>query len=583
MSRDGKEPDAIMLNSFEEALRHRGPDGSGRHVNSSVAMLQTRLAIIDLATGDQPLHAFRPSGDKVTLIANGEIFNYPELRDGLRECKFSTASDCEIPLHIYLRDGVQFAAQLRGMYAIAIHDPKKGRLILSRDPFGIKPLYYAETATAFAFASEAQALIRGGFVNAELDDSKACEMLQLQFTTGKTTPFKAIKRVLPGETLVVHSGRIIERQSISALPHYQLEYNDTRKSVLALDEAFEESVRSHQLSDVPYGMFLSGGVDSSALIAMMRRLNEKPVQAFTIGFDGSGDMPDERLHAARVAKSVGAIHTEVGFNKHDFWSLLPRVAAALDDPVADYAAVPTFKLAHFANQAGLKVILSGEGGDEILAGYGRYRRQARPWFFGGRRMWEKGILSGLGVLKDHGVGWRRGIQDVEDNLPVGMSPLQRAQALDCNDWLPNDLLTKIDRCLMAHGIEGRVPFVDRFFANFGFGLPDSCKVKGGQGKWILRKWLEQELPESEPYTKKRGFTVPVGEWIFVAGKRLGPLIAQQPGIQALCHKEKIATLFTTSGKRQSQAQWVLLFFALWHQHHILGRPVEGDTFDMLDC
>jgi len=579
--RDGSAPDASMLDALEKALEHRGPDGSGRHMDGAVGMVQTRLAIIDLVTGNQPLQARGPRGGLVTLIANGEIYNYCELRQELKSVPFETNSDCEPPLYLYLRDGVTFARCLRGMYTIAIHDPQMDRLVLSRDPFGIKPLYYVETPYFFAFASEPQALIKAGLARPDVHMAVVRELLQLQFTTGSRTPFSSIQRVLPGETIVVRAGRIIERHHLPALPGIGTSNPSETEALSHLDVALNDSVSMHQRADVPYGMFLSGGVDSSVLIAMMRRLNENPIQAFTIGFGPDASVPDEREHAKRVAKAVGAEHTEVSFSRNDFWSLLPSVAASLDDPVADYAVLPTYKLAATVRDVGLKVILSGEGGDEIFAGYGRYRRAARPWFVGGRRMRHQGVLERFGILREDTLAWRDGIEAVERALPIGYSGIQNGQALDCADWLPNDLLTKVDRCLMAHGIEGRVPFVDVPFAAFAFALSDRLKVRHRTGKWLMRKWLKSALPESEPFTRKRGFSVPVAAWLEEKGNKLGPLVADQPGIEALCRKETTAAIFRAKGKREGQAQWVLLFYALWHQHHVLGKSAEGETLDML--
>jgi asparagine synthase (glutamine-hydrolysing) len=578
--KNGSTPEASVLDRLEAALAHRGPDGAGRHVKGDTALLQTRLAIIDLKTGDQPLYA-DSLGAQVALVANGEIYNHLELRADMAGRPFKTKSDCEAPLQLYVTEGVGFAKRLRGMYAIAIHDRATDRLVLARDPFGIKPLYYVETLSHFAFASEAQALVKAGLAPAELDDAKAVELLQLQFTTGAMTPFAAIRRVLPGETLVVRAGRIIERHRIAALPSPSPQDLTAERAVYQLDEVLEDSVGMHQRSDVPYGMFLSGGIDSSVLLAMMNRLNDRPVQAFTIGFGLDAGVPDEREHARAVAKAAGAEHNEVEFDAADFWSLLPAVAQALDDPVCDYAAVPTFKLARAAKRAGLKVILSGEGGDEMFAGYGRYRRAARPWLLGGRAMRRRGTFDGLGVLRAGGSGWRNGWAAAERGLRKGLSPIQRVQALDCAEWLPNDLLTKVDRCLMAHGVEGRVPFLDPAVAGFAFPLPDSFKVRRSMGKWLLRRWLETGLPESKPFSKKRGFTVPVGPWIAKEGARLGPMVAKQAGIERLCRPDTVAQLFKATGRREAAAQWALLFYALWHQHHIVGDRAEGDVFAVL--
>ncbi|MEQ8195503.1 MAG: asparagine synthase (glutamine-hydrolyzing) [Rhodospirillales bacterium] len=587
MTVNGAPPRETDLDALKEALRHRGPDGDGRYVSGGTGLVQTRLAIIDLKTGDQPLYADQGGGNRCALVANGEIYNYIELRHQLGLGLFKTESDCEPPLHLYLRHGREFTRYLRGMYAIAIHDPKNDRLVLARDPFGIKPLYYAETAHGFAFASEPQALLAAGLVKPSVRREALYELLQLQFTCGPESIFEGIRRVLPGETVTVEKGRTTDRWRLPALPEGAPKEMDIAAALHGLDDALNHSIALHQRSDVPYGMFLSGGVDSSVVLAMMNRHNVEPVHAFTVGFPGQ-QVHDERHHARMVARAAGATHTEVEFTGSDFWTLLPRVAAAMDDPAADYAVLPTFRLAQAAKEAGLKVILSGEGGDELFAGYGRYRRAGRWRLFGGRRMRHRGILDGLGVLRDERAAskWRDGIARAEKEAALpGRTPLQIAQATDCADWLAHDLLAKLDRCLMAFGVEGRVPLLDREMADFAFPLADHLKTKHRFGKWVLRKWLETGLPDAKPFSRKRGFTVPVGPWIAEGADRIAPLVARQPGIAEICKPDIVEALFknAASGKsgRAGKAAWVLLFYALWHQAHVLGRKPAGDAFEAL--
>ncbi len=340
MTQKGETPSSALLQAMGAALRHRGPDGDGHYRAGDVGIVQTRLAIIDLQTGEQPL--YEPGG--AALVANAEIYNYIELRAALPGAVFSTGSDCETPLHLYRRHGIGFTAHLRGMYAIALHDPAAGRLILARDPFGIKPLYYLETATGFAFASEPSALLAAGLAPAQLVRQVRNELLQLQFTTGRETIFAGIQRLLPGETVVVARGRIVERHLRAALPSGAPLAIDEIEGIGQLDEILADSVLLHQRSDVPYGMFLSGGIDSAAVLAMMARLNDTPVKAFTAGFTNTG-VHDEREQARAVAASVGAEHVMVEFGEVDFWRLLPEIVAAVDDPTADYAILPTYKLA----------------------------------------------------------------------------------------------------------------------------------------------------------------------------------------------------------------------------------------------
>ena len=580
MTADGRPPEDEVLSLLSAALAHRGPDGRGRHAEGGVGMIQTRLAIIDLETGDQPIYA--PGG--AALVANAEIYNYVELRAGMTDTDFRTRSDCEPALHLYLRHGPDFARDLRGMYAIAIHDPGQGRLVLARDPFGIKPLYYAETGAGFAFASEPRALLEAGLVGRSLDPRARGELLQLQFTCGRETAFEGISRLLPGETMVVEGGRIASRSRLDSLPAAGPEAWSEPEAARLLNEALTDSVTIHQRSDVPYGMFLSGGVDSSAVLALMRELNAEPVRAFTAGFGGTA-VHDERDHARAVAAAAGARFRSVEFGEADFWRLLPAITRAMDDPAADYAILPTYKLAALAREEGLKVILTGEGGDEWFAGYGRYRRARRWRLFGGRPMRRDGAFDGLGILADAASHWRAGYARAEaDADRPGRTALQAAQAVDCADWLPNDLLTKLDRCLMAHGVEGRTPFLDPRVAGVAYRLPDRLKVKGGLGKWLLRRWLHERLPEARPFTAKRGFTVPVGGWMAGRGRELGPLVAAQPGVAEACLPGTVESLFASldgSAGKPARAAWILLFFALWHRALILGREPGGDVFETL--
>lgn len=576
---DGSPPPSLAIDAMLQAIAHRGPDGEGRYTQRSVVLAQKRLAIIDLATGDQPL--FGPAA--TALVANGEIYNYVELKQDAHGYNFTTNSDCELPLYTYARDQGHFAKHLRGMYGIALDDPNAPELYLSRDPFGIKPLYYAENDFGFAFASEPQALIRAGLVAPEIVQSKARELLQFQFTTGAQTIFHRIKRVLPGETLGIRTGRVNSRSQEPALPDGPPSAIDEDYAILQLERALLDSVMVHQRSDVPYGMFLSGGIDSSALLACMMRLNDRPVRAFTAGFPGR-DVHDERAHARAVAKAAGAEHIEIEVTAEDFWRELPAIVATMDDPAADYAIIPSYMLARAARRE-VKVVLCGEGGDELFGGYGRYRSAMRPWLLGGRPMRRKGSLDGLGILREENNTWRDGIAVAEAEASGnGRTKLQIAQATDCADWLPHDLLIKLDRCLMAHGVEGRTPFLDPVVANFAFRLPDTLKVRGRTGKYLLRQWLARALPESKPFEKKRGFTVPVAEWMSTEAKQLGLLVARSPGIASLCYPEAVQKLFESmiGNKHAGVACWQLLFYALWHRAHIEGGRTNLPIMETLE-
>lgn len=564
-----------VLTALAGALAHRGPDGQGSHARDGVHLLHTRLSIVDLEGGNQPL----VSDDGVALIANAEIYNDPSLR-GVLAADFKTGSDCESALHLYRRDGVGFAAGLRGMYAIAIHDPAARRLVLARDPFGIKPLYYAETPAGFCFASEAQALVACGVVTARLNTPARNEVFGTQFSAGSETPFSGIFRVLPGETIVVEGGRITQRLHRSAVVSQPARARTDTDAVAEFGTVWEDAVLAHQRADVPFGMFLSGGIDSCAVLASMAKLNAKPVLAFTAAFPGTA-AHDERAAARAAAMAVGAIHVEVDVTAADFWAALPAIAEAMDDPVTDYAVVPTYLLAKQAARD-VKVVLTGEGGDELFAGYGRYRAAVRPLF--PKRPWRRPLFAFDGLrnpLKD----WRRSIDAAECSAAAaGFKGLGAAQAVDIAAWLPGDLLTKLDRCLMAHGLEGRVPFLDPQVAAFAFSLPDRQRVRG-RGKWVVRQWLSENFRVANAFLPKRGFTVPVAEWIAAEGRRLGPLVARQSGVAELCHPAAVERLFAglAPGSRGGNAAWMLLFYALWHRRHMLGLRPVGDVFSTLSA
>ncbi len=575
MMRDGKLLDVRLLDRLERALAHRGPDSKGRFISRDVGLLNTRLAIIDLATGGQPL--YEPRG--AVLVANAEIYNDPEIRQQLREVDFATRSDCEVVLHLYRRDGVGFVDALRGMYAIALYDPTSHRLILSRDPFGIKPLYYVETGESFAFASEPQALLSAGLAHRSLRSPARAELLQLKFTTGAGTIFSEIRRVLPGETLIVSDGSILERRRRAALKEGPAPTVDYQDALRQLDSVLVDTVEHHLRSDVPYGLFLSGGIDSAALAGLMAHAGAKPLVTFTAAFPGS-TAADEFPYAQRVARFIGAEHHVVEMAASDFWHLAPRVAAVLDDPTTDAAALPTYALAQAA-QRQLKVVLTGEGGDEMFCGYSRYYRARRFYGLFTHMARSRGEFNGLGDMNGALDQWRDGLSrtELEQSLS-GRSFIQTLQAIDCAEWLPNDLLTKVDRCLMAHGLEGRTPFLDPVVADFAFRLPDGTKATRTMAKRLLRDWLAAHMPAAEPYRKKTGFNPPIVEWIADRQTVLQKLVAHQPGIREIFRREDVGNAFANLHKHH-QAAWSLVFYALWHSHHVLEVPCDGTIEDVL--
>ena len=560
------------------ALTHRGPDGIRTESVAGAALAHARLSIIDLEGGWQPLHA---AGG--TICGNGEIYNFVELaaEHGLSDV-LTTGSDFEPLLHLYAREGEAAFRRLRGMYALCLIGPD-GRAFLARDPFGIKPLYIMEHRGGLAFASEPRAFFAAGMMQKVLDDEAARELLELNYVLGERGIFQGLRRLAPGEVVEVRDGRIVSGRRQSSLtfmgrvasgarrvgkdgsspaphsgPHFPTlaasppvpPHEGEGKLLDRLDQVLEDSVRVHQRSDVPYGLFLSGGIDSAAIATLMSRLNERPVTAFTCGFDAPG-AKDERAQAERVARALDLDWRETTFGEEDFWRILPQVAWALDDPTADYATLPTYKLAEAAKGT-LTVVLTGEGGDELFGGYGRYRRALRPAWLGGRPAEPRGVSPQ--VLS----AWREAARP-----PPNLTRLQAAQWADIVTWLPNDLLLKLDRCLMAHGLEGRTPFLDPAVAAFAWPLADRFKVRGGYGKWLLRKWLERTCPAAAPWAKKQGFTVPVEAWIAPRAADLA---------QNLSKVEAVRRLVPDAAQRMQggEGRWPVLFFAVWALIHLEG-------------
>ena len=554
------------------AIAHRGPNGIRVEAMPGLAVGHARLSIIDLEGGWQPLHH---DGD--VLIGNGEIYNYLELATEFDLAgRLATGSDFEPLLQLFPRLGDGVFERLRGMYGLCLRaDPRTtggAPALLARDVFGIKPLYTRQiehlAGEATLFASEPRALFAADGASPKLDPLRAEELLALNYTVGAKTVFHGVARLAPGAVTSNPELRAFVATTRAPTPISE------GAALAKLDAMLEDSVRLHQRADVPYGLFLSGGVDSAAIATLMARLNSRPVTAFTCGFEDANlaaeGAVDERATAERVAVALGLDWRETRFGAEDFWRIAPQVAWALDDPTTDFACLPTYRLAQAAKGT-LTVVLTGEGGDELFGGYGRYRRALRPRWLGGRAA-EPQVSAPF--LKDGGAGaiarWREAISSRPE-----LTRLQQAQAADMETWLPNDLLLKLDRCLMAHGLEGRTPFLDPPTAEFAFHLPDRLKLRGRHGKWLLRKWLERHCPAADAWARKSGFTTPVGAWIAPRAADLGPRIAAVQGVREVCDVDAVRAAFRKGADAgAAKARWPLLFYALWWTIHIGGATAS---------
>ena len=599
--RPGSAAPAAALDRMEAALAHRGPDGSGRFTDSHVGFIHTRLSIVDLAKGAQPFIAPVGEGGAV-LIANGEIYNHAALRQS--HCggyDFGSGSDCETMLALWSRHGTAALQQLRGMYAAALYDPGSGEGLLIRDPFGIKPLYICETADGLFFASEIAALRATGLAEtapdraapdrAAPDPLHAGCIIDRQYAPDDLPAFPAIRRVAPGEMLVIRDGRIAEAMTDAPLETSLID--PAALTTAGFATQLHDSVEAHLMADVPLGLFFSGGVDSTAILAALADLRSRdggsePILTYTVRFDRGAD--DETALAASLAASEGADFVDVPYGKADFLADAGLAALACDDAVADYAILPTLHLARRAARD-VKVVLSGEGGDEFFAGYGRYRAGLRA--IGAKFPTRPGPALRAGLFGDDvtrrlTARYERagaampGVLQRLANRPGALAALQRH---DIDDWLPNDLLIKLDRCLMRHGLEGRTPFIDRQLSPFGFHLPVAAKIGRGGGKHLVKSWLAERLPACRPFARKRGFTVPVGGWIAEESRTLAPLVAAQEGVAGLISAGAArAVIDSADGRgngRGGLLAWRLLFYALWHQIHCRGVDAEQPVAEIL--
>lgn len=558
-------------------LRHRGPDDHGIYQADNIALVQTRLSIIDLEHGHQPIE----SDDPLVLIANGEVYNYIELNESLKQSgrRFATASDSETILHCYADAGIDGLARLHGMYAYAIYDGRQRKLILGRDRLGIKPLYYTRTDKQLLFASELKALVPALETSPEIDPKAVVEFLQNQFISGRDTAVRQIKRVLPGEILEIDENLDITTHRYWSAVDVAPQPLDESTAEESFNTLFDQVMREHIRSDVPFGVFLSGGVDSATILAMLRRFVPGELHTYSVGWAGV-DMRDEIDDAARIAERFDTQHTVLRLTRDQVFSRIPHMIWSTDELMRDYACLPTSLLAEAAARE-LKVVFTGEGGDEAFAGYTRYRksmleRKLRSLYAPGsggfrtRGQLTRSVTRALlgNELSQCTADHRLPFVQAWQTTPNSWSDIQRSQFVDLTTALPNNLLVKVDRMLMAFGQEGRVPFLDHRIVEFGLSLPDELKIHKTLGKYFLRRWAERLLPKDHLALKKRGFHVPAGEWFntsFVSEleKRLiaNPVISRWfdvAGIRRIAEEHR-------RGHSRTRALWCLMQFAIWHK------------------
>lgn len=548
-----------LLQGMLDAIRHRGPDDEGIHVSSEVGLGHRRLSIIDLNTGHQPLSN---ENGTVWIVFNGEIYNYQELRNFLlsKGHVFKTQTDTEVIVHLYEELGAECLHKLRGMFAFAIWDSNTRTLFIARDRVGIKPLYYCLTANSLVFASEIKAVLVDPHVPREIAPELIDRFLTFLYLPGDETLIKSVKKLSPGHYLIARNGEVRINQ------YWDLEFSKSATTASVKDAEREllglltEAVEQHMIADVPVGVLLSGGVDSTAVLSFAAERTAKPVSSFTVGFSAAG-IADERPYAKVASETFGTRHYEMTISAADFAAFMPKYVWHMEEPVCEPPAIALYYVSKLASKH-VKVLLSGEGGDEGFAGYSNYRnllwlerlkaglspftggfaqglslansflhssrvrkyaelmnaqfpeyyfsRTSNPYRFSG---------NGLGAL--YSADYARSV-----NREHTLAPVRRFQAnvrdrntlnamlyIDTKTWLPDDLLIKADKMTMANSVELRVPLLDHKILEFAAALPPDLKVRGFTTKYLAKKVLRNRVPKVILDRPKAGFPVPYEGWL----------------------------------------------------------------------
>ena len=605
------EADRSLVEAMTATIAHRGPDGGGFYVDGLVALGHRRLSILDVAGGVQPMSN---EDGTVWVSYNGEIYNEPALRDAMIASghRYKTSCDTESLVHLYEEFGLEFLAKLNGMYALALWDKPRGRLILARDQMGQKPLVYAEIpGGGLAFGSEPKAVLAHPGVGRTLDPAGLARYLFYEYIPAPGSIWGGLRKLPRGHALTWEAGRVAihrfgqDRAPVEAAPPFE-------EAAEAFWSAFRDSVARHRRSDVPLGVFLSGGVDSSSVAAALAELEPaSSIRTFSIGFDDPSF--DESAHARSVAHFLGTDHRERIFSAKTVMDLLPEVAGWLDEPFGDASVLPTHLLSRFAREE-VKVVLGGDGADELLAGYPTFAAEGAARLFrrlpsaarslagaaAGRlpvdhrnfsfdfkvKQFLRGASEPAPLAHQRWLGSFSGAEirdllvdppavDVEaEHLALasailpGADPLARSLALYQDTYLPGDILAKVDRASMAVGLEVRAPFLDADLVEFTQALPSSYKLLKGRSKRLLKAAAKGRLSEEILDRPKKGFGIPVARWLRgeLAGlldSRLGPDRLRRQGIfrpEAVTGRIDEHRLGVRDNRKPL---WTLLMFQLW--------------------
>jgi len=613
IDRGGGPIDRGVVEAMTRRIAHRGPDDEGVYVAPGAGLGHRRLSIIDLsAAGHQPMAS---SDGSLVAVYNGEIYNYREVREELARAgaRFRTATDTEVAIEAYRRWGVEGFARLNGMFAIALWSPSRRELVLARDRFGIKPLYYLERGGMLAFGSEIKAILASGLLDRQLDPAALHEYLYYGAALGERTMFAGVRKLPPGQFARFGATGLTTGPYVSAFDPPPVE-GATPDLVARLRTHLEAAVRRHLIADVPVGVFLSGGIDSSTITAYASRNTVGRLKTFSVEFDflyGPSEIPKAR----RIAAMFGTEHHEMKIVSHDLPAVIESLVDCHDEPFGDAADIPLYLLAREI-KGSIKVVLQGDGGDEMFGGYRKYAvlAWARFWraaaavahpvrtLFPRTPVWyqRRRFLQAMGqadpamrmalLMTDEWLEFpptdllapdlRAAVAPHDPFRPYRelqrrfghLDPVQRMLYADAAFLLPDIFLEKVDKSTMAHGLEVRVPFLDHELAAFALGLPSGLKVKHGRKKWILREALRGVLPDDILDGPKQGFGVPFAKWLkgplydYLSDRLLGPSAPAREAFDPAA-LGRVLTDHRDGIRDSGFLLWKLLNLALWSDRY----------------
>lgn len=606
VTKNGRPADQMVLERMTDLIVHRGPDDTGVHFDSNVGLGFRRLSIIDLEGGHQPLSN---EDGSVWIVFNGEIYNYREIRRWLIDKGhiFATEADTEVIVHLYEEKGPDCVKDLRGMFAFAIFDSNKNQVMVARDHFGIKPLYYTETPDTIAFGSEIKSLLAVPGVQREVNLESFWNYLTFQYAPDPLTMFKGIQK-LPAAHYM-----IIKDNTISLQKYWEVKFEEGDEPLSYYIEGTREilrnSVKAHMNSDVERGAFLSSGVDSSTIVSLLKELEQ--VKTFTVGFEGAGGQ-SEIDFARETARILGTEHRDTIITAKEYRDILPKLIYNQDEPVADPAAIALYFVAELASRY-ITVVLSGEGADEVFGGYTIYReplslkmfdyvppsmrkslggmakylpegmkgrsflmrgsKTVQERFVGNAFIFEEQMKQQFVKFNPDELGFRRpmDITGVYYDRARNYDDVTKMQYLDFHTWLTGDILMKADKMTMANSLELRVPFLDKEVFEFASKIPMRYRMMNGTTKYVLREAVKDILPKEVAERPKLGFPVPTRKWLKDEFYNWAREIIDASPIDHLINKQFIMQLLDdhkNNVRDNSRKVWTVLIFMLWHQNYI---------------